>query len=504
MKIKLRPYQTAAIRITLDAIDSGQTSGAWSMPTGCGKTVTFAALSGWLRRRTLILVHRDELVTQTLETVGMMFPSCPVGVVKAELNEWETNAAGEDPSLVVASIQSLHARRLLEIPPNRFGLIVADEAHHAAAPSWQAVLDHFQAGFTLGVSATLTRHDGKGLERFGREPIYSYPLRQAIEDRWLCGLRQYAVETRESLDSVGWRCGDFADGELSRAVNTERRNRCIVDAYRLNASGRRALAFCVDVAHAEDLASTFQDFAGIKAVAVSGSTPIQERREILRRFASEEIQVVTNCAVLTEGFDDPGIGAVLMARPTASRPLYTQCIGRGLRTAPGKSDCLILDFVDASQHKLVDVLDLMGATSIQDANGGDVLQVVDEDRRQAEVEARIASQRPLCWRLKAVCPWPDVPDLHGYTPRMTWETAPATKKQIRFLKAFGLDITRGITKGEASFLIHRSLELEAAHPIPPTRAQRWRLEQEGLWRDGLSKREAVRLLAGFFGAARCH
>jgi len=218
--------------------------------------------------------------------------------------------------------------------------VADDEAHHAAAPSWQAVLDHFQPDFTLGVSATLERHDGKSLERFGVEPIYTYPLRQAIEDRWLCRLRQYAVETRESLDSVGWRYGDFAEGELSRAVNTERRNQCVLDAYRLHASSRRALAFCVDVAHAEDLASTFRNFAGIQAVAVSGSMPIQERRETLDRFAAGKIQVVTNCAVLTEGFDDVGIEAVLMARPTASRPLYTQCIGRGLRIAPGKKNLL--------------------------------------------------------------------------------------------------------------------------------------------------------------------
>jgi len=502
MEIRLRPYQVAAIRATVGAIDAGHHSGAWAMPTGVGKTVTFLALAGRLRRRTLVLVHRDELVRQTLETVGQLFPSCPVGIVKAELDEWGINAAGEVPSLVVASIQSLHTRRLQEIPKDRFGLVVADEAHHAAAPTWAAVLDHFQPGFTLGVTATPERHDGKSLDRFGREPVYSYPLRQAIEDGWLCRLAQYAVSTRTPLDDVAFRAGDFAQDQLTRAVNTESRNRCILDAYRLHASSRRALAFCVDVAHAEDLAATFRDIGGIQAAAVSGSMPLEERREVIERFAAGEIAVVTNCAVLTEGFDDPGIEAVLMARPTASRPLYTQCIGRGLRIAPGKENLLVLDFVDASRHKLITTMDLMGAATAQDAEGRDVLEVVDEDRRLAEEEARIASQRPLSWRLKAVSPWPGIPDLHGYTARMPWESAPATKKQIRFLKSFGLEISRGLLKGEASFLIHRCLEHEAAYPTPPTRAQRWRLEQEGLWKEGMTKRAATRALASFFGAIR--
>jgi len=154
-----------------------------------------------------------------------------------------------------------------------------------------------------------------------------------------------------------------------------------------------------------------------------------------------------------------------------------------------------LDFVDASRHKLVEVMGLMGATSVQNAEGRDVLEVVDEDRRHAEEEARIASQRPLRWRLRRVCPWPDVPVLRGYTPHLAWETAPATLKQVKFLKSFGLDISRDLTKGEASHLINRALEYEASFPTPATSAQRWRLKKKGAWREGLNIREARRIIA---------
>lgn len=496
--LTLRPYQLAAIQATTTAIRQGRRSGLWAMPTGCGKTVTFAALAGQLRRRCLVVVHRDELISQAVATFGRMFPGLAVGVVKAERNEWDRLEDGRKPSVVVASVQSLHTRRLKAIPQGRFGLVIADEAHHVAAPTWKAVLAHFGPhAFTLGVTATPFRADSKGLDAiFGPEPLYSYGLRQAITDGWLVRLRQFAIETRTTLDGVKWRAGDFAENELSRVVNTGARNKVVVNAYQKHAEGRRALVFAVDVQHAHDLSDAFTA-AGVRSAAVSGSMPLEDRRSTLAAFDSGEIRVVANCQVLTEGYDSPGIEAILMARPTGSRGFYQQAVGRGLRLAEGKADLMVLDFVDASRHKLVDALSLLGATRTTDAGGQDVLAVVDEDRRQAEADRRIASQRPLTWRAKAVSPWPDLPDLFGYTPSRAWETAAATDKQLRFLRSFGVEITREITRGEAAHLICRALTLEAAHPTPPTPAQAWRLRKEGI-EVPTTKREAGRLLAYVF------
>lgn len=491
----LRPFQAAAVEATLAAIRRGEKAGLITLPTGCGKTVTAAAIAGRLRVRTLFLVHREELLEQTVATFQRVFPRCPVGRVIGPVDEWQATADGRRPSVVVASVQSLHARRRRKMPRDLFSLVIVDEAHHGAARTWRAVLDHFSARFTLGLSATPERADGKGLaDIFGREPLYSYGIRQAITDGFLARPRQYLVETGASLQGVAWRRGDFAEGELAQAVNTDARNRVVLEAYQSHAEGRRAIAFCAGVDHAEALAASFRD-AGIAAAAVTGSMAKADRRCVLRDFAADAIRVVTNCAVLTEGFDDPAIEAVLMARPTGSRGLYTQCIGRGLRIAEGKSDCLILDFADnATKHKLATVFDLLGAPQATDASGRDVLEVAAEDVVAFEVEQRAAVLRPLSWRLKSVCPWPELPSLDGYTPTLPWHAAPATKRQRQTLRRFGFDVGRDLTKGEAAHLLDRAFALEAENPLPATSRQRWRLKQLGAWEEGMTKREAsVRL-----------
>ena len=494
--LTLRPYQVAAVQAALGAIDSDHHSGLWAMPTGCGKTVAFVALAGRLRRRTLVLVHRDELIRQAEAKFRQMFPAAPIGIVQAERDEWDFNEDGLAPSVAIASVPSLHARRLTRIPRDRFGLVVVDEAHHAAAPSWQAILNYFRPGFILGVTATPERADGKGLrDRFGPRPLYSYPLRQAINDGWLARIRQYAVETSTCLDGVSRRCGDYAEGELGHAVNTPSRNRTIVEAYQKRGEGRRAVVFAVNVQHVQDLTAAFQE-AGIKAAGVIGSMPRDERRELLKAFDAGRVPVLVNCEILTEGYDSPGIEVILMARPTQSRTFYIQAVGRGLRLAPGKKNLLVLDFVDNSRrHKLVTIMDLMGAVKEQDAGGRDVIEVADEDRQEAERAALIPSQRPLKWRLKMVCPWPDIPALDGFVPTMTWQLRSATKKQIRFLRGFGIEITRDLLRGEASHLINRALEYEAAFPTPATPAQKWRLMKEGVWNEDIGRRDARRIIA---------
>jgi superfamily II DNA or RNA helicase len=499
-KIELWPHQTAAIAATESAMHAGVGCGLWSMPTGSGKTVTFTTFARRLGLPTLVMVHRDELIRQTVATLADVWPAAHVGVVQGDRNEWGYGpdvAIGYD--VVVASVQSMHERRLAQIPSDLFGLIVVDEAHHAVAETWQAIIHHFsQHRFVLGVTATPDRADGKGLaELFGPRPLYSYPLRSCIDDGHLARITQYQIETTTDLSSVTKRHGDFATGELTEAVNTPERNRVIVDAYQSHASDRRAIAFCVGVQHAESLAETFF-LAGVPAAHVSGDMPVQGRRDILRGFAAGDIRVLANCAVLTEGFDDRGIEAVLMARPTMSRSLYTQCIGRGLRKAPGKTDCLILDYTDNSQrHKLITVLDLFGAPHATDAAGADAIEVADYDRDEAERLCEIVSQRPLKWRLASVCPWPELPNLSGYVKASGWHGADASSKQLAYLNRQGLDVSRGITKGEASYLIDRCMDFEAQFPSPATSKQRYCLRRAGLWRDGLSKKEASRLIGQF-------
>lgn len=495
--MKLWPHQHAAVEAATSAIRSGRRSGLWSMPTGTGKTIAFATVARILKWPTLVLVHRDELVRQTVDAFDLVWPAASVGVVKAERNEID----GRD--VVVASVQSLHAKRLAQVPTDRFSLVVPDEAHHVVADTWSAVLDHFASRFVLGCTATPERFDGRGLaDRFGAEPIYTYPLRQAIEDGRLVRLKQYAVETDLDLDGVTYRAGDFAQGELSERINTETRNRLVVDAFKKHARDRRTVAFCVDVKHAHALRDAFLQ-AGVFAATVTGTTPKHERRRTLDDFANGKTQLVTNVAVLSEGFDQPGISCVLMARPTMSRSLYTQCIGRGLRLAPDKDDCLVLDFTaNSRKHKLITVLDLFGNDTSRDAGGSDVIEFADRKRAEAERRNTIELQAPLRWRLATVCPWPVLPCLEGYVRTLAWHDQPASDKQFKYLRCFGVSLSRELTRGEASYLIDRCRESEAAFPAPATAKQSSCLRRAGLWRDGMTKREASGLIAGLIGGKR--
>ena len=487
--MKLYPHQIAALAAVKSSIKSGRKAGLIGMPTGTGKTVIFCTLGHDLGWPMLILVHRDELVKQTIDTLKWTWPAASTGVIKGPRDEWQERDA------VVASVASLHSSRLERMPRDRFGLVVVDEAHHAAADSWVRVLDHFDSRFILGCTATPDRFDGRSLaDRFGDKPLFTYQLRNAIEDGQLARLIQYQIHTDANLDGVSYRMGDYAEGALSLVVNTPARNRVIVEAFQEHASSRRAIAFCVDVQHGRDLAKAFRD-AGIRAECVTGATPIDERRQLLADFAAGKIQVLTNCEVLIEGFDDPSINCILMARPTASRGLYTQSIGRGLRKFPNKTDCLVLDITDnAVKHKLVTVLDLLGAPQATDADGGDVLEIVDDDIRRAEQSRVIARTEVLRWRLEHVCPWPELPTLRGYAPTAPWHDDAATPKQVEYINKFGLAIDRDLTKGECSWLIDRSLQYEAANPTPATDKQEWFLRHHGAWRDGTSKRDASKLI----------
>jgi superfamily II DNA or RNA helicase len=499
MTFQLWPHQWDAITAVANAFGTGRKGGLWEIPTGGGKTVAFLTLASGLGLRTLVLVHRDELVRQTLDTAARVWPQARVGVMQGRLHQWG------DRDLVVASVPSLRGDRLAEIPATHFSLLVADECHHAPAPSWSAVLGHFEPAFLLGVTATPDRLDGQGLAGwFGPEPLYVYPLRRAIEDGVLARLRQFAVTTGVALDDVAVRAGDFATAELSRAVATAARNQAVVEAYRAYGRGRKAIAFAVDLAHVELLTRAFAG-AGFRAASVTGLMPLEERRRVLADFGSGRFDVLVNCEVCTEGYDDRAVSCVIMTRPTRSRALYQQCVGRGLRVCPetGKRDCLVLDITDnCRRHQLVTVFDLFGAPRLRDAGGKDVLEEVgrDEEARRIDVAERpwpvVAEGRdPVQWGVEEVPPWPDLPDLQGYRPTQAWQTEPATPRQVGYLEGLGLFVRPGLSKGEAHHLIAQCKRAEDLYPPPATPKQQWFLKSQGRWAEGMSKRDATGLIA---------
>jgi superfamily II DNA or RNA helicase len=372
--IELRPYQREAREAVRAAWREGYRKVLISLATGTGKTWIFVFII-WDARangmRSLVLVNTDELVDQTvakLRKVGVN-----PGIVKGPRNEWNRD-------VVVASIQTLcRFSRMHEIPPSFFELIIVDECHYANAGSYQRVLWYFGAGWHLGVTATPFRGDKKSLAVAGWDTVaYVYSTDTAVEQGWLCPFRFQRVDTNVNLDAVKQvrsphlSIADFDPRSLQTTINTPERNEKIVNAaleHLVIRSGtsrpkmRKLIAFCCNIEHTVDLANSFRR-KGIEAWAVYGTMKDRYRQEVLNAHKRGAYPVLTACNMLTHGYDDPSIEAIVMARPTKSKVLYLQEIGRGFRPSPGtgKTDCIVLDVVDVSnKHKLTigkELLDL--------------------------------------------------------------------------------------------------------------------------------------------------
>lgn len=355
--LPLRDYQAATIDALTAAWDRGLNRAAAVLPTGSGKTVIFSHAAKRAHdqgRRTLILAHREELLHQAADKLRAVAPGIPLAVVKAAQNKHQ------DAAVVIASVQTLarpNRRRQIE----DIGLLIVDEAHHAAADTYRDIMSHFGCwrGLpTAGLTATMVRQDG-GLREVWPEVVYRRDILEMIADKYLVDVKGKTVRLADlDLDAVASRGGDFQDGALGAALDHAEAAQAVADAYLEHAADRPGILFSPTVATAHSFAETLTA-AGIPAAAVWGDMPPDERRDVLQRYANHELQVLTNCAVLTEGFDAPWASCVVIARPTRSVGLYVQMVGRVLRPFPGKQNALVLDVVGAAtRHKLASIVNL--------------------------------------------------------------------------------------------------------------------------------------------------
>lgn len=350
---RLRPYQKAAVAAVVSRYrEQKQRRLLLYLPTGAGKTVVAASIIKELvgragLGRVLFVAHRREILDQTARTIEQHLPS-----VSIQIEQGERTARGH-ADVTIASVQSL-VKRKERYDPQGFSLIICDECHRALAPSWEEVIEYFhtrakQDTLLLGMTATPRRTDGKSaLDVFGQT---AFEISRAdLEDLgYLVPMRYFAVRSDLSLGKVKLAGGDFQVGALSKVMDAPATRALAVKAWLEQGVGKRTIAFCAGVEHAQHLAEDFASL-GIRAAKIDGKT--KDRGEMIRSFARGEIQVLTNYGVLTEGFDDPEVACILMARPTTSPLVYTQCIGRGLRPASGKIDCAVIDMVDRSTHQL--------------------------------------------------------------------------------------------------------------------------------------------------------
>jgi superfamily II DNA or RNA helicase len=318
-------------------------------PTGSGKTVVFAELIRRLQaseKRIFVLVHRRELTKQASDKLSAL--GIAHGIVQAgfEPQPWL-------PVQVVA-VQTFNARVLksqrLEIDPP--DVIVVDEAHHIVARTYRAIINRHPDALIIGITATPCRGDGRGLGGIFQRLIETVDIPALVGAGHLVPIVTYAP-SQPDLESVHVRRGDYVQGELEAAVNTAKLVGDIVEHWLRIARGRPTVVFGTTVKHSIHIRDCFCE-AGIMAEHLDGNKPVEERDAILAKLASGQIDVLTNCAVLTEGWDCPAVSCIVLARPTKSLGLFRQMAGRGLRPGAGKSNLLLLDHAGATwEHGLI-------------------------------------------------------------------------------------------------------------------------------------------------------
>ncbi|OHE98780.1 hypothetical protein CORC01_05869 [Colletotrichum orchidophilum] len=341
-----------------------------------------------LATQTLILAHRRELVEQAARHCTNEYPNSTV-----EIEMGSMHASGT-ADITIASLQSITSGdRLKKFDPRRFKLVLVDEAHHIVAPGYMRVLRHFgleskrlDSPSLVGVSATFSRFDGLKLGAAIDQIVYHKDYVDMIGDKWLSDVVFTTVESTADLSRVkNGVNGDFQQGELSRVVNTDQINEITVRSWLAKASDRKStLVFCVDLAHVAGLTQTFRKH-GYDARFVTGDTPKVERSEILEAFREGKFPVLVNCGVFTEGTDIPNIDCVILARPTRSRNLLVQMIGRGMRLHKGKSDCHVIDMVSSLQTGIVTTPTLFGLDPSELVNKASTVDLQKmKDRKEAE------------------------------------------------------------------------------------------------------------------------
>jgi superfamily II DNA or RNA helicase len=382
--VRLRGYQQEFVDAVHAAHARGVRRPAGVAATGAGKTIVLAETARTSRhgvaggRRVVILSHREELVEQNAQKMRDVAPDLRVGVVQAGKNQVAAH-------VISASVQTL-ASPMRRAQLRDVGLVICDEAHHAVARSYVDVFDHFGCmamasglgAVALGVTATMARGDDKALGDIWQEIVYVKDTAELIAEGYL--VRPVGVRVRVDdlqLGKVRKQAGDYSAKGLGDAIEDSMAPKKIVEALREHAPDRQTLLFAPLVHTAEVIRDALRE-GGFTAELVHGGTPKEERRRLLEAYRRGSVQVLCNAMVFTEGTDLPMTGCVVIARPTMSPSLFVQMVGRGLRLWPGKTDCVVLDVVGATnRHRLSAPVELFGEEGY------------DEDREPADRDVEL-------------------------------------------------------------------------------------------------------------------
>lgn len=479
-KMQPRPYQQTVI----DSVESAfvQFNRALVvLPTGGGKTIVFSHIAQRQPGRTLILAHREELIDQAIAKLH-----AATGIIAEK--EKADDYASMNAHVVVASIQTM-MRRADRWPQDHFSLVVCDEAHHSISDSWSGVLSRFDGhAKVLGVTATPDRGDARELGTYYQTIAAEVSLGELIRDGYLSPIIVKMLPLTIDLSGVKQVAGDYDAAALGDALVPYLRS--IAHCIRDHASFRRTLCF-LPLIHTSKMFVDTCNSIGLKAAHVDGTS--EDRAEILARFARGEFDILSNAMLLTEGYDvdsaptGVGIDCVCVLRPTRSRPLYAQMVGRGTRIAPLKENLLLLDFLWSSQRhslsrpahlvaKSESEAEVITALAVEKSiSGGESQESLDieglaseaAEQRHAALRKKLDEHRNKKAKSISAAEFAaslNDSELMDYEPVMQWESEAISDKQSKVLKRAHIDVKTVLGRGHASKLISHIMRNQ---PITP-------------------------------------
>lgn len=469
--MKLRPYQEEAFDHVFSEWDDGRKKTLVVMPTGTGKTIVFAKIvEECVRRgyRVLIMAHRGELLDQAADKI---FKATGL---RSSVEKADRTCLGEWYRVVVGSVQTLmHERRLKQFPPDYFDAIIIDEAHHCISPSYQSVLQYFGGTKVLGVTATPDRADMKNLGSYFESLAFEYTMPEAIRSGYLVPIKALTIPLKIDISMVGISAGDFKVGEIGTALDPYLYQ--IADEMEKYCRDRKTIVFLPLIATSQKFMKILNEH-GFVAGEVNGNS--EDRAQILQDFENGKYNVLCNSMLLTEGYDCPAVDCIIVLRPTKSRPLYAQMVGRGTRLSPetGKDHLLLIDFLWMTErHELCHPASLIcedeeiarQMTKNMEANPGEAVDIEDAEKtasedvtaqREEALAAELAAQRRKKSRLVDPLQYAmsiNARDLVNYVPPFGAAAQDPTADQRERLEKLGIRAESVKSQGEADMLLDK-------------------------------------------------
>ena len=384
--IELRDYQQEATENLQKMREDGKTIALLYHATGVGKTITAATDAKAVGGRTLFLVNALKLASQAKETFAKVWP-------EATLGEYTGSQKDMTQTVIFATVQSI-SKDLEKFSPMDFDYLIVDECHHAAANTYQKIFTYFHPKFILGLTATPERSDGEDMLELFQNVAHKMDLKTAVERGVLVPIRCIRVKTNIDLTDVRINGIKYNSQDLESKLFIPERNQLIVDTYLKYVNGKKTVIFCASVDHAAEIAKLLRD-SGVKAEAVSGRDRVEAREKILKDYETGSTNVLCACDLLNEGWDSPHTTVLFMARPTMSKTIYLQQLGRGTRRCPGKEDLLVVDFVDNanmfnmpySLHRVLDIAKYQPMAYV----------LAPENKRKLDQDMLFQGEKPEAW-----------------------------------------------------------------------------------------------------------